>query len=264
MTDCGAQDAGACVRRSAGLPFLSVRLLLPLFICLAVASCAVRQEIDLAGDGSATVAVRVDLQPAFADWLQSMAEDAKTMGVNKGSTAIFDEKAIRQGAASFSGVTVTRLVIPSRERLEMTLALTDITALSGSPPPDAGRPPLVSLERNGSRRTLRVYLDAANYSRIRPLIPGGHNQLLDTLGPQEKDPYTPAEYDDVLSFTIGDDAPKWARSSRIDVTVRVPGRIISQKGGRIEGNTVLFEIPALDVLLLREPLTYTIEYDLGQ
>ena len=108
-----------------------------------------------------------------------------------------------------------------------------------------------------------MHLDAASYAKIRPLIPGGHNQLLDVLGPQEKDPYTEAEYDDVLSFTVGEDAPKWVRSSRIEVSVRVPGRIVSQQGGRVEGNTVRFDIPALDALLLREPLTYAVEYDLA-
>ncbi len=222
-----------------------------------------RQDIDLASDGSATVAVRVDLQPAFADWLASMAEDAKTLGVKQGSSGIFDEAAIRKGAASFAGVTVTGLAIPSRERLEMTLALADITALSGSQPAEGGRKPLAALERSGTRRTLRVYLDAANYTKIRPLIPGADNQLFDSLGPQEKNPYTEAEYDDVLAFTVGDDAPKWVRASRIDVSVRVPGRIVSHKGGRVEGNTVRFEIPLLDALLLREPLSYAIEYDLG-
>jgi hypothetical protein len=240
-----------------------VRPFLLSLACLVVVSCAVRQEVDLASDGSATVAVRVDLQPAFADWLASMAEDAKTLGVKQGSSGIFDEQAIRKGAASFAGVTVTRLAIPSRERLEMTLALADITALAGAQPADAGRRPLVTLERNGSRRTLRVYLDAANYARIKPLIPGADNQLFDSLGPQEKNPYTETEYDDVLAFTVGDDAPKWVRSSRIEVSVRVPGRIVSQKGGRVEGNTVRFEIPLLDALLLREPLSYAIEYDLG-
>ncbi len=222
-----------------------------------LASCAVRQEIDLAPDGSGRVAIQVDLQPRFAAWMESMAEEARTLGLSKGG--LFDEAAIRKGAASFPGVTVSRLAFPSRERLEMTLELSDITALAG--PVVAGRPPLVSLERSGSRRTLRVHLDAANYLRIRPLFPGSDNQLFDVLGPQEKNPYSPSEYDEVLAFTVGDDAPRWARASRIGVTVRVPGRVVSQQGGRIEGNTVRFDIPLLDVLLLAEPLVYVVEYD---
>lgn len=215
-------------------------------------------------DGSGTVAVQVELQPAFADWLESMQEEAKILGLRKGTGGgLFDETAIRQGAASFAGVTVTRLVTPTRERLEMTLALSDVTALAGATgaSADPKRPPLITLERNGTRRTLGVYLDAANYNRIKPLIPGAENSLLEVLGPQEKNPYTAAEYDDVLAFTVGEEAPKWVRASAIDVTVRVPGRIVSQKGGRVMGSSVLFEIPLLDVLLLRDPLVYVIEYD---
>lgn len=210
-------------------------------------------------DGSAAVSVQAQLQPAFAGWVQAMGEEAKTLGLkNAGAGALFDETAIRQGAASFAGVTVTRLAIPSRERLEMTLALADVAALAG-----AGRPQLVTLERSGSRRTLRVHLDAATYAVLKPLVPGSDNELLGVLGPQEKNPYTEAEYDDVLAFTVGDDAPKWVRASRIEAIVRVPGRVVAQQGGRVDGNAVRFEIPLLDVLLLRQPLVYTIEYELA-
>ena len=239
-----------------------MKVILLLFLCLLTVSCSVRQEIDLRPDGSGTIALKVELQPAFADWVQTMGEEAKTLGMKKeGAAGLFDEAAIRQGAASFRGVTVTSLQVPSRERLEMTLALADITALAGATASTAT--PLVSLERKGSRRVLRVHLDAATYAAIKPLVPGADNELFDVLGPQEKNPYTEAEYDDVLAFTIGDDAPKWVRASRIHTVVRVPGRVVSQTGGRVEGNAVRFEIPLLDVLLLRSPLVYTIEYEPG-
>ncbi len=242
--------------------FAAVRALLSLLFCLFVLSCAARQEIDVGSDGSATVSVQVRLQPAFADWVETMDEEAKTLGLKRaGAAGLFDEEAIRRGAASFAGLSVTRFAIPSRERLEMTLALADITALAGSTA--AKGPQLIALERSGSRRTLRVHLDAATYAAIKPLVPGSDNELFEVLGPQETDPYTEAEYDDVLAFTVGGEAPKWVRASRIEAIVRVPGRVISQQGGRIEADAVRFEIPLLDVLLLRKPLVYTVEYELA-
>jgi hypothetical protein len=151
---------------------------------------------------------------------------------------------------------VTRLAIPSRERLELSLDAADLAAIGrGSP--------LVSLSSAGGRRRLTIRLDAAGYAAIKPLIPGGDNQLLEVLGPQPDNPYTEAEYDEVLAFTVGDDAPKWARASGIDATVRVPGRIVAVSGGRVEGGAARFAIPLLDVLLLRRPLVYTIEYEPG-
>lgn len=210
-------------------------------------------------DGSASLSIDVRLQPAFADWAETMGQEAQTLGLkNAGAAVLFDEAAVRRGAASFAGVSVSRLAIPSRERLQMTLALADVASVSA-----AGGRQLIAVERSGSRRTLRVHLDAATYAAIKPLVPGSDNELFDVLGPQEKNPYTAAEYDDVLAFTVGDDAPKWARASRIEVLVRVPGRLVSQAGGRIEGGAVRFDIPLLAVLLLREPLVYTVEYELA-
>ncbi len=240
-----------------------MRSLAFLLLCSGLlASCSARQEIDLQPDGSGTVAVSIELQRPFADWLLSMSEEAKALGLKSQSGALFDEAAIRANVATFPGATVTRLAVPSRDRLEMTLAFADVTALAGAPASGSAAAPFVSLTRSGRRATLRVRLDAAAYGALRPLVPGADNELLDVLGPQQKNPYTEAEYDDVLAFTVGDEAPRWVRASRIDAVVRVPGRVVSQTGGRVEGGAVRFEIPLLDVLLLRSPLVYTIEYEL--
>jgi hypothetical protein len=228
---------------------------------LAVTACSVRQDIDVRADGSGTVSVRVDLAPAFAAWLASMASEAKTLGLNQGES-LFDEASVKRGAAEFAGTTVSRFASPSRERMEMTLAIADLGAL-GAATGGAGAQPLLTLRGTGSRRSLSIRLDAATFARIRPLLPGMDNALVDVLGPQEKDPYTAGEYDEVLSFTIDPQAPAWVASSRVAVTVRVPGRVVTQQGGRVEGNAVVFQIPLRDILLLREPMLFAVEWEQG-
>jgi hypothetical protein len=239
-----------------------VRRLVPLIVILsavALAACTVRQDIDVSADGSGTVAVRVDLVPPFAAWITSMATEARTLGLKQGD-GLFDEAAVKRGASGFPGTSVTGFATPSRERLEMTLAIADLGALGTATKGAAGQP-LVTLRSAGSRRSLSIRLDAATFGRLRPLLPGMDNALVDVLGPQDKDPYSDSEYDEVLAFTVDPQAPAWVAAARVNVTVRVPGRVVSQQGGRVEGNSVVFDIPLRDVLILRQPMVFSLDWE---
>ena len=50
------------------------------------------------------------------------------------------------------------------------------------------------------------------------------------------------------------------KESVLEATVTVPGSVESQSGGKLDGSTVSFSIPLIRVLLLEEPLDYSIIY----
>lgn len=49
-------------------------------------------------------------------------------------------------------------------------------------------------------------------------------------------------------------------NAMIEVHVRPQGRIVSQQGGRIEGDTVVFEMPVLTILTLNEERSYSLVF----
>ena len=227
----------------------------------SLASCAVRQEVSLRPDGSGSVAVRVVLREGFYDYLGEMNAEAGALGAPVGAD-VFDLKRIQESVRSFPGVDLVGARTPNPRTLELDLSFKDVAAVARTANP-AGSTPLFTFQRTGTRRLFRVHLDLPNYARIAPLIPGSENPLLEVLGPQAEQPYTEAEYLDVIAFMMGDHAPGWIRESTLEVRVQVPGRVVAQQGGIPVQGGVLFRIPLLDVLLLERPLVYSIEFETG-
>jgi hypothetical protein len=217
--------------------------------------------LQLRLDGSGVVNAEVRLGEGFRGYLEEMGEEAKQLGFNVGDV-IFDLDQLRRSTEAFPGVLLKDGEVVEPDLLRFTFSFDDLDA--ALPPDSSGHPQLFSYSRRGSRGTFTIHLDRESYAPIRSLIPGSENPLYDALGPQLEEPYTAEEYREVLAFMIGEEAPGWLDGSALALIVEVPGRVVSQKGGRRIPGGVEFEVPLLDVLLLREPLVYSVEFEAGQ
>jgi hypothetical protein len=65
---------------------------------------------------------------------------------------------------------------------------------------------------------------------------------------------------EMIEFMLGDEGPPGLNASFIELEVIVKGKILSQSGGQMAGNSVLFRIPLIRVLLLDQPLDYSIVF----
>ena len=83
---------------------------------------------------------------------------------------------------------------------------------------------------------------------------------MDTFCPEENEGLNEEEYLQMMSFALGEDGPDLIRASVIETRIHVAGRVLEQKGGVREGDTVIFRIPLIRILLLDQELDYTLTF----
>ena len=120
---------------------------------------------------------------------------------------------------------------------------------------------VISFAKNNGVSTVRLHLNKDSFKQISSFLPGKENALIDVFGPAENEDTSESDYLEMLEFMLGDKGPAGVKASFIELRVKVKGKILSQSGGKIEGNSVLFRIPLLQVLLLDRPLDYSIAFE---
>ena len=73
------------------------------------------------------------------------------------------------------------------------------------------------------------------------------------------------EYREELAYALEDyleeiSLDELFAASSIDISVAFEGTLREQRGGRIEGERVVFSIPLFNVLLMDEPLEYSLSF----
>ncbi len=232
--------------------------LLAIPLILLTVSCTMSNTIVVKGDGSGTVAVRVEISKLFKEYLVSMAEVAGQEQIAK-EGKLFDLKEIQKGFEGRPGVTVKRLASPKPETLEVDLAFRSIQEVFASD--DALKSTgVISFTQTNGTKTVKVHLDRANYKQTSVLFPGLSNPLFEGMGPQPNDAITEAEYLEMIKFSLGDEGPALVKKSFIEMAIRPEGEIVSQTGGAVTNGTVVFRIPLLRLLLLDKPLDYSVSF----
>jgi hypothetical protein len=232
-----------------------MRHLLPVLALLStlLASCAVNQRVALEPDGSGTAGVRIKLEKLLTEYLKDLSEVSGGAAQDR----VFNVEDIRKGFASRQEVTLTRVESPSPERLEMDLAFRSVEKLFA----EAGKTQtILSLRRSGDTTTLKVHLDRKNFPQLLELAPFLKNPLFQGLGPQENDDTTEAEYLELIDLALGEGGSAALKTSVIETTVLVKGKVLSQTGGTLVPGGVQFRIPLLRVLLLDKPLDYALSF----
>ena len=230
--------------------------------CVLAAGCSVDQQVTVHLTGSGEAQIHVELQPVFIDYLIALAEVAGDSELSP--EAVFDVAEVER-AISEHGVRVVQIATPSPAELELRLAFDDLQEVFAGavPAADAGDEvvPLISLTGT-DRRTLRVRLDSANYHQLTTLFPLLEHPLLASLGPQPDLPVTDDEYLEMMQFVLGDAGPPAIADSQVTVRISVDGRIVEQQGGELlEDGSVLVSIPLLRILVLDQPLDYTVVFE---
>ena len=63
-----------------------------------------------------------------------------------------------------------------------------------------------------------------------------------------------------MEYALGDGGGDLIKDSVITTTININGTLISQKGGKVKGNSVTFETPLIRILLLDKPIEYSIRF----
>lgn len=118
-----------------------------------------------------------------------------------------------------------------------------------------------NLIENGEDKALKMNLSLENYIYLKSTLPILQEDSIDMVGPEASQDYTQEEYLDMLSFTLGDKGPEDLMESNISLIIEVDGNITEVTGGEILSNTTAeFKIPLIRVIMLKEPLEYSVTY----
>ena len=218
------------------------------------------QQITLHVDRSGDAQIHVTLDPVFVDYLDTLSEAA-------GDRRFFRNRCRHRRSTAFdrrtAGATVTHIATPAPAELALSLTFDDLKALMvyTAPIPGPASRPLVSLP-GSDPATLNVHLARDNYRALTALFPILDHPLLVSLGPQQDMEVTDAEYLEMMGFVLGDEGPPAIKDSTVTVRLVVDGRILEHDGGELQDDgSLLLTIPLLRILVLDEPLDYTVVFE---
>lgn len=117
---------------------------------------------------------------------------------------------------------------------------------------------IVTVRTAGRNTTLRLHLDMDNYPQLTKIIPFLADPNFETFGPLYNEGMGEEEYLDMISYILGEDGPPSISDSVISLRLTTPKVIKSQQGGVPESpNSIRFDIPLIDFLLLAKPIEFS-------
>ncbi len=120
---------------------------------------------------------------------------------------------------------------------------------------------LLTITKTGNTTRLTYYLDLDNYPELERIVPFLADENFETFGPRYNVGMMADEYLEMISYILGEEGPGAITESVISLRLNTPGRISAFEGGVKESsNTIRFDIPLIDILLLSEPVTFWAEW----
>lgn len=221
------------------------------FSFLLLASCTTRQAIVLHSNGSGSVQFRATISKTLMDASKGLGSGGSTQT----QAGEFDIPKIKEVFSKNNSITLTSLSSPKSGVLTGSFTFSDIGKLFQGK--GAG---IVSFTNTASGHRLSVHITRSNFAQIAHLAGMTNNPLYQMFGPEQNAGTSQSELNQMMVYVLGKSGPAALKASTIDITVTVPGGLVSQQGGVRKGNTVQFRIPLSRLLLLAKPLDYSITF----
>ncbi len=237
-------------------------VLIVILSIIMVTSCAVKQEVYIEKSGNGEVSFDIQL----ADYLTEVIGQVMMLlepgdSIPENQLSFFDLEAIENDFRQREGITLVSLEAPAQNRITGQFTFEDPSILLQSIEEGSAESQIVQMRNDGRMSELTVRLNRNTITALLDENPSFNNALVETFGPAGTEGLTEEEYLDMMAFALGEVSRVGIQSSSLDLTIRVEGQIIDQKGGRIiNKNTVKYSIPLLPVLMLTEPLEYSVSY----
>ncbi len=221
--------------------------------------CSTQTDFIVHSDGSGEASLRVELSPILLRYYSDLAVGFLP-NFDPKHPRIFDLDALRLRFAQEKNLSLTSARTPSPERLEATFTFKNLETLFADP--KVGN--VIFLERKAHEETLRIRINRDTLKSIFALTPDNQSPMFRMLLPLENKPISEGEYRKQLVWALEEYASEQElnatlQHSKIEVRIRTPAPILSQRGGVQEGpSTVRFTLPLLT--LLTTPLEYELSY----
>jgi len=227
-------------------------------LLLFISACSMVNQAIVKTDGSGEVSFDVLVRPFLVDTMKEMAAltgEENTLPEGR----LFDITQIRKDFSEKETVVLEEVRTPKPEQLQGNFSFDNIGVLFQKEKEltEAG---IIKVMKNSSQTVLTFHLDKSNFAQIANLFPIVESPLFEMFGPQEGEEITEEEYYEMIALAFGEKGAEGLKDSKIELRVQVKGEVVKQFGGVVEGNTVIFSIPLIKLLLLNEPLDYSIVF----
>jgi hypothetical protein len=234
-----------------------------LLILMVTASCSMKQEILLEKSGQGEFSFKIVLAPYLGevlDQVQMLMNSEPPLPEN--GDIFFDLDAIRNDFSKNKSVNLVELISPDRLSLEGRFLFDSIEEMLQKVEKGSAESQMIHFKSYPDRSELTVNISRDSMESLIKANPGMNNPLVENFGPSATEGLSSGDYLDMMEFALGEESRLGIQNSRLAITVKVQGRILEQTGGKkLDDKSVLFEIPLLDVLMLKKSLTYTLSYN---
>jgi len=240
-----------------GILFLFVPLLALFFSCSARIDGVVREG------GAADLTLSTSLEPRTQTLISSLRD---FMG-GAANGPILDGPAMASSMAAAPGVKAVSLKNTGPSALEGTISISDVgnflsaeTANSSSP--DGVRFISYTEGRTAGTSSITITLNRDSapdlVSRLSPEV---NDYLSALMAPAVTgDICSSKEYLDLVASVYGRPLADEINTARIRASVEFPRPVSAVRGGNAAGKRVDFEVPLVDILVLEQPLLYTVSW----
>jgi hypothetical protein len=220
--------------------------------------CNAQQELHLRDDGSGTTELRMEVHEVLVRYL---ADLQGLFDVDPSETPIFDVEEITEVFAANDALKLVSAETPQNNVLQLQLSFTDVARIAAAQ--DGSNNDLLGLEQNGQEQTLHIYLNPGTVRGLLALTP--ISEVAEFLLPPRGEEMSRDEYVEYIVWALEEYESaavlrRIVSEAAIELRVTVEGQLVSQQGGQREGDSVVFQIPVVELLTIQEPLRYSLSY----
>jgi hypothetical protein len=232
-------------------------------VCIPLFACTVRQDITLQVGAAGSARLEADLHPVFMAYFADLSAGFDS-SFDPEHPRYFNLDAIREGFRRNPELQLASAETPQPGRLVLDFRMKDISAAIKNENEAARN--IISRSRDAKGETFAIRLRKDNLASLLKVIPEADSPFAKMLLPPEGAALTEKEYIEHLAWSLEDYAQDGKiedilRSSVIHLSIKTPGKILSQTGGRLRGEKeALFEISIPKLFTLENPVEFSVSY----
>ncbi|TVR03323.1 MAG: hypothetical protein EA403_07090 [Spirochaetaceae bacterium] len=214
--------------------------------------------MTLSRTGAGEATITVEMHRVLMEYLADLSGFA-----GGADMPVFDLAALEARFAAEPGLELLSARTPVPNRLELRFRYADIARVFDAQ--DAAVRDVFRFSQRGEERTLHLRLTPQSVRALIAFSPAADSMVADILLPPPEQPVTEPDYVAFLSWAFEEyerETPvaDIIRGAMIELIIRPDGRVVSQQGGRINGDTVHFSIPIVRLLTLSDRLEYSLTF----
>lgn len=226
-------------------------------VALTAVSCGATVDLAIGAGGSAAIGLGVEVPPAVESRIRRFSASAGAAA----SAPLFDASAVSRAVAA-RGATVDSSRTPTTGSYRGSYRTGDLAGLiAGS----EGLGAAIDYSRSPGRASLEFRLGRDTAPALVSLFPGVDADLLESLQPPAlyDNPVSVAEYRSMLAGLLGATAAAAIDGRSLELRVSLPGPVLGLSGAAKAlpgGRSVSVSVPALDAMVLAEPVAFRVEW----